>query len=66
MHSGCSDTVTLADANAAVVNNTATVTGELNGAPYSVSDTITTPVNQNPALALTLNADVLSYDTAGR
>ena len=44
--------VTLAEANAGQVVNTATAIGELNGAPHTSSDTITTPVSQNPGIQL--------------
>ncbi len=59
-------TITLAEANAGQVTNTATATGELNGTPYTASDTITTPISQNPALALTKSAVPVTYDTLGQ
>ena len=60
-------TITLAEANAGQVSNTATAIGELNGTPYTASDTITTPISQNPALALTKSAvpGELRYRRAG-
>jgi len=59
-------TVTIAEANAGQVTNTATATGVLNTAPYTNSDTIITPITQNPAISLTKSANLASYNTLGQ
>ena len=58
-------TITLSEANAGQVSNTATASGVHNGTPYATSDTITTPVTQNPAFTLLKVADAASVSAPG-
>ena len=59
--------ITLAEANAALLQNTASVTGmPASGTIISDSDTLGTIVTQNAALSLSKSALPLSYDTLGQ
>ncbi|HAV78859.1 MAG TPA: hypothetical protein DCX53_16025, partial [Anaerolineae bacterium] len=59
-------TISLAESNAGQVTNTATARGDLGGTPYTDSDTITTPVIQNPALEVTKTASPMTYASVGQ
>ncbi len=59
-------TVTLAEADAGQVVNNATATGTYAEIPYTATDTLTTPIQQNPSLTLTKSADQNSYSNVGQ
>ena len=59
-------TISINAADAGSVTNSATVSGTLNAATATATDTLTTTVDQNPALQLTKTADLVNFDSVAQ
>ncbi len=59
-------TVSLAEADAGQVSNSATASSVFSLTPYTASDSLVTTVQQNPALTLTKSADLASFNVIGQ